>query len=86
MNNLIEPLVFIDKERDRYISLKLTKMDLASLRKSSGYTQREVSELGGLSISCINGIESDDGNPTFRSILKYLDVLGYELSFKKKSI
>lgn len=69
-----------------HMSAKLTKMQLSELRKSKHLTQKELSTLSGLSTNCISGIEGDDGNPTLKSILKYIDTLGYEMLFKKKSI
>ena len=50
-------------------------------------TQKDVSSLSGLSTQCISDIESErTGNPTFKSIVKYLDVLGYEICFREKTI
>lgn len=72
---------------EQYISKRLTKMELGLLRKSKGITQKDMSKLTGLSIQCISDIESESsGNPTLRNIIKYLDCLGYEMTFQKKSI
>lgn len=85
-NELIEPMIFSDPVSE-YISKRLTKMQLSVLRKSKHLTQKEMSTLTGLSVQCISDIESENsGNPTLRSIIKYLDCLGYELYFQKKSI
>jgi len=86
---LIEPMYFNDKESaaERFISQRLTKIELGSLRKAHKITQKQMSVLSGLSTQCISDIESEKtGNPTFKSIMKYLDVLGYELYFKRKAI
>ena len=72
---------------DEYISKRLTKMELGTLRRVKRLTQKEVSQLTGLSIQCISDIENEtSGNPTLKSIVKYLDCLGYEMTFQKKTI
>lgn len=72
---------------DRYIGKRLTKMELAGMRKSRRITQKQVAEATGLSIRCISDIESEDGgNPTLNNLIKYLDCMGYEICFQKKII
>lgn len=72
---------------EEYISKRLTKMELGSLRKSKGMTQKDLSILTGLSVQCISDIENENsGNPTLRSMIKYLDCLGYEICFQRKQI
>lgn len=86
---LIQPMVFDTPEdrADRYISRRLTKMELGDIRRRAKITQKELSTLSGLSTQCISDIESErSGNPTFRSIQKYLDVLGFEICFRPKTI
>lgn len=86
---MIEPMIFNDKESkaERFISQRLTKIELGSLRKAQKMTQKDMSALSGLSTQCISDIESEKtGNPTFKSIMKYLDVLGYEVCFRKKLV
>lgn len=93
-NNLIEPMEFDEAFSDirsdpveQYISKRLTKMQLSSLRKSKRLTQKDLSLITGLSVQCISDIESESGgNPTLKSLIKYLDSLGYEIYFKEKSI
>ena len=83
---LVEPIIFSDP-LEQFISKRLTKIQLGSLRKMKRLTQKEVSEATGLSVQCISDIESEDGgNPTLKSIIKYLDCLGYEMVFQKRSI
>lgn len=70
---------------ENFISDKLTRMQLSSLRKSKGLTQKDIQESTGLSLTCISNIESGEGtSPTLKSIVKYLDAIGYEMTFKKK--
>ena len=74
-------------ESEQYISKRLAKMELSQLRKSKGISQKELSKVSGLSVQCISDIESvNSGNPTLRSIIKYLECLGYEIAFQKKNI
>ena len=74
-------------ESEQYISKRLAKMELSQLRKSKGISQKELSRVSGLSVQCISDIESaNSGNPTLRSIVKYLECLGYEIAFQKKNI
>ena len=83
---LIEPIIFSDP-LEQFISRRLTKIQLSGLRKMKRLTQKEVSEATGLSVQCISDIESEDGgNPTLKSMIKYLDCLGYEMVFQKRSI
>ncbi len=82
----IEPMIFSDPT-EQYISTRLTKMQLADLRKIKHLTQKDLSLITGLSIQCISDIENgNSGNPTLKSLIKYLDCLGYEICFQKKSI
>lgn len=84
-NNLIEPMIISDPT-EHYISKRLTKMQLSDLRKIKRLTQKDMSMITGLSVQCISDIESENvGNPTLKSLIKYLDCLGYEMSFQKKT-
>ena len=70
-----------------FITEKLTRMQLGNLRKSVGMTQKEVCEKAGLSLSCVSNIESsEDMSPNLKSLNKYLNAIGYEMTFKKKEI
>lgn len=84
--NCIEGMIFLDPT-EQYISTRLTKMQLSDLRKIKHLTQKELSSITGLSVQCISDIENENGgNPTLKSLIKYLDVLGYEICFQKKTI
>ena len=83
--NLINPLVY--DENNLAISYILTKMQFRFLRDYKHLTQEEVSLISGLSVKCIGDIESPkDGNPTLKSLMRYLDAMGYELKIQKKTI
>lgn len=86
---LFAPMIFDTPEEkaNKFISHRLTKMELGELRRRARITQKDLSIISGLSTQCISDIESEKaGNPTFRSIQKYLDVLGYEICFRPKVI
>lgn len=74
-------------ESEEFISKRLSKMELSMIRKSKGISQKEMSKVSGLSTQCISDIENPNGgNPTLKSLVRYLECLGYEISFKKKDI
>lgn len=84
---VLQEAFIIQDPLEEYISKRLTKMELGSLRKSKGMTQKDLSILTGLSVQCISDIENENsGNPTLRSMIKYLDCLGYEICFQRKQI
>ena len=71
---------------DVYIQDKFIRMKLAKIRKSKGLTQKDISNLTGLSVSTISNIENVDNSYTIRSLIRYAEVLGYELDIFKKSV
>ena len=71
---------------DVYIQDKFIRMKLAKIRKSKGLTQKDISDLTGLSVSTISNIENGDNSYTIRSLIRYAEVLGYELDISKKSV
>jgi len=63
------------------INDKLLRTELANIRKSKRLTQKQLSQLSGLSESCISNIESgESSSPTLRSLIKYTTALGVNLS------
>lgn len=85
-NEPVDPFISYDNNDkvDLYISERLTKLQLSDLRKIKHLTQKDMSLITGLSIQCISDIESkNSGNPTLKSLIKYLDALGYEICFKR---
>lgn len=71
---------------DVYVQDKFIRMKLAKIRKSKGLTQKDISDLTGLSVSTISNIENGDNSYTIRSLIRYAEVLGYELDIFKKSV
>lgn len=75
------------KDIDKYISRRLTKDELSEMRKAKGLSQKELSDISGLSVRCISDIENaNEGNPTLNSIIKYINALGYEIMFQRRTI
>lgn len=68
---------------DALVADKLIRMQLSNIRRSKHMTQKQLSELSGLSESCISNIESGaDSSPTLRSLIRYTSALGVELYIK----
>jgi DNA-binding XRE family transcriptional regulator len=83
---LYEPIIFMDDPIEIYMNNHITKFELSRLRKMHKMTQKDVSNATGLSVQCISDIESEtSGNPTLKSIIRYLNCFGYELYFQKRS-
>lgn len=59
---------------------------LSEARKQEHITQQELSSRTGLSQQAISRIErvNETGGFTFRTLFKYLDGIGYDLSLKKR--
>jgi transcriptional regulator with XRE-family HTH domain len=58
---------------------------LAALRRTSGLTQHDLSELTGILCPHIARIESGKKNVGIDSLLKYALVMGYTFHLKKKN-
>lgn len=68
---------------DASIADKLLRMELANIRKAKHLTQKQLSEISGLSESCISNIESgEDSSPTLRSLIRYATALDIEFFIK----
>ena len=70
----------ISTNTEMLIKDKLLRMQLTNIRKQKHLTQKQISEMTGLSTSCISNIESGEStSPTVRSLIKYANALGVEL-------
>ena len=70
----------ISTNTEMLIKDKLLRMQLTNIRKQKHLTQKQISEMTGLSTSCISNIESGEAtSPTVRSLIKYATALGVEL-------
>lgn len=65
------------------VSDKMLRMQLTDIRKSKHLTQKQLSEISGLSESCISNIENGEiSSPTLRSLIRYAKALDVELYIK----
>lgn len=60
------------------------ELNFQELRLQKGMTQKEVVKLSRLTEQTIIRLEQGKGNPTLKTIIKLLDVYGYELRIMKK--
>lgn len=67
-----------------FLQDKFLRMKLADIRRSKGYTQKEIAEKSGLSSATISNIESGENSYTTRSLIMYAESLGYEIFIKRK--
>ena len=67
-----------------FLQDKFLRMKLADIRRSKGYTQKEIAEKSGLSSATISNIESGENSYPTRSLIMYAESLGYEISIKRK--
>lgn len=75
--------ISISTNTEMIIKDKLLRMELSNIRKQKHLTQKQVSDLSGLSVSCISNIESGENtSPTVRSLIRYANALGLELYIK----
>lgn len=73
------------KVYDLFVQEYELKKMLAQARKEQNLTQQELSKRTGLSQQAISRIENlnDSKGFTFRTLFKYLEGIGYELSLQK---
>ena len=70
---------------DFLIQDKLIRMQLTDLRKAKHLTQKQMSEISGLSTSCISNIESGENNSsTLRSLIRYASALFVKIFIGKE--
>ena len=57
---------------------------LALARKEAGLTQKEVEQRSGLDQRAVSRMESDkDTSPSLKTLIRYLDAMGYRLEIVK---
>lgn len=74
----------MNNNTDVYIQDKFIRTRLASIRKSKKLTQKQLSDMTGLSQATISNIESGDNSYTLRSLIRIAEALGYEINIDKK--
>lgn len=62
------------------INDKLIRMQLVSIRKSRGISQKDIADFTGLSISTISNIETGAKSTTMDSLIKYAISIGASIS------
>ena len=62
----------------------MKKIDLLELRKEKGITREHVSKVTGLNITTLWRYETERMVPTVDNLVKYLNVIGYDLELVKK--
>lgn len=68
---------------DIYLQDKFIRTRLANIRKSKGITQKQLSDMT-VSSTTISNMESGENSYTLRSLIRYAEVLGYEINIDKK--
>jgi transcriptional regulator with XRE-family HTH domain len=68
------------------MNYKSTIEKIKSRRKLLGYTQKDITELTGLSERTIRSVESGEGSTSIESFIKILEVLGMEVNIQLKSM
>lgn len=69
---------------DVYLQDKFIRTRLANIRKSKGLTQKQLSDMTGLSPTTISNMESGENSYTLRSLIRCAEALGYEINIDKK--
>ena len=69
---------------DVYLQDKFIRTRLANIRKSKGRTQKQLSDMTGLSPTTISNMESGENSYTLRSLIRCAEALGYEINIDKK--
>ncbi len=54
-------------------------------RKELGISQKDLAEMSGLSLATIKNIERGEGNPSYETISRILEILGMEITFRVRS-
>ena len=83
MDEYTNPLIDVS-ETEAFIASNIAKMTISEIRNSQHLTKKALAEISGLSEKSIAFIENPKGNPTFNSMQRYLNALGWEMVFKRK--
>lgn len=62
----------------------MKKIDLLELRKEKGITREHISKVTGLNITTLWRYETERMVPTVDNLVKYLNVIGYDLELVSK--
>lgn len=64
----------------------MKKIDLLELRKEKGITREHISKVTGLNITTLWRYETERMVPTVDNLVKYLNVIGYDLELVSKVV
>ena len=84
LNELIQSDVELKRQHDLFEKEMQFKQELINARKCKQLTQKEISNISGLSQQAISRLEKGQGG-TVETILKYLSSMGYTLSIKENN-
>lgn len=70
----------LKKANDILIEVSTVRGFIRNRRKSLNLKQKDLAELAGTTQRTLNDIELDKGNPSYNTIVKLLDILGYKLT------
>lgn len=51
-------------------------------RRELGISQEDLAEMSEVSLATIKNIERGEGNPTFKTVMKVMEILGLEILFR----
>lgn len=54
-------------------------------RRELGISQEDLAEMSEVSLATIKNIERGEGNPTFKTVMKVMDILGLEIIFQVRN-
>lgn len=64
-------------------------MDIKSIvrdrRRVLGISQEDLAEMSEVSLATIKNIERGEGNPTFKTVMKVMEILGLEVIFRVRN-
>lgn len=54
-------------------------------RRELGISQEDLAEMSEVSLATIKNIERGEGNPTFKTVMKVMEILGLEVIFRVRN-
>lgn len=54
-------------------------------RRELGISQEDLAEMSEVSLATIKNIERGEGNPTFKTVMKVMEILGLEIVFQVRN-
>ena len=70
-------------------SLIYYTMDIKNIvrnrRRELGISQEDLAEMSEVSLATIKNIERGEGNPTFKTVMKVMEILGLEIVFQVRN-